>query len=103
MLTDVVLPCLNEAGALPWVLARMPAGYLAIVADNGFDDGPGEIARQQGAAVVHVPRRGLGAACQGGLMAATSGVVCFRDADGSLDPADLPLGAGPVLAGAADL
>ncbi len=103
MLTDVVLPCLNEAGALPWVLARMPAGYRAIVADNGSDDGSGEIARQHGAAVVHVPQRGFGAACHGGLMAATSEVVCFMDADGSLDPADLPLVAGPVLAGAADL
>ena len=103
MLTDVVLPCLNEAGALPWVLARMPAGYRAIVADNGSDDGSGEIARRHGAAVVHVPQRGFGAACHGGLMAATSEVVCFMDADGSLDPADLPLVAGPVLAGATDL
>jgi len=32
---DVVLPCLDEAGALPWVLTRLPAGYRAIVADNG--------------------------------------------------------------------
>lgn len=103
MLTDVVLPCLNEAGALPWVLARMPPGYRPIVADNGSDDGSGEIAEQYGAAVVHVPQRGFGAACHGGLLAATSRVVCFMDADGSLDPADLPLVAGPVLAGSADL
>src|ERR1035438_1616629 len=32
---DVVLPCLNEAGALPWVLSRLPSGYRAIVADKG--------------------------------------------------------------------
>lgn len=103
MLTDVVLPCLNEAAALPWVLSRMPAGYRAIVADNGCDDGSGEIARRYGALVVTVPRRGFGAACHGGLMAATSDVVCFMDADRSLDPAHLPLVAEPVLAGAADL
>ena len=36
---DVVLPCLNEAGALPWVLSRMPHGYRPIVADNGSADG----------------------------------------------------------------
>jgi glycosyltransferase involved in cell wall biosynthesis len=53
--------------------------------------------------VVTVPLRGFGAACHGGLMAATSDVVCFMDADGSLDPGDLPLIAGPVLTGAADL
>jgi glycosyltransferase involved in cell wall biosynthesis len=103
MLTDVVLPCLNEAGALPWVLARMPAGYRAIVADNGSDDGSGEIARRHGATVVLVQQRGFGAACHGGLLAATSEVVCFMDADGSLDPADLPRVADQVLGGAADL
>ncbi len=74
-----------------------------IVADNGSDDGSGEIAERHGAVVVHVPQRGFGAACHGGLLAATSEVVCFMDADGSLDPADLPLVAGPVLAGSADL
>ncbi len=103
MLTDVVLPCLNEAAALPWVLSRMPPGYRPIVADNGSDDGSAEIAERYGAMVVTVPLRGLGAACHGGLMAATSDVVCFMDADGSLDPGDLPLIAGPVLTGAADL
>lgn len=103
MQTDVVLPCLNEAEVLPWVLARMPTGYRPIVADNGSDDGSGQLAGQLGALVVRVPQRGFGAACHGGLLAASSEVVCFMDADGSLDPADLPLIAGPVHAGAADL
>ena len=103
MLIDVVLPCLNEAAALPWVLSRMPSGYRAIVADNGSDDGSAEIAERYGALVVSVPLRGFGAACHGGLMAATSDVVCFMDADGSLDPRDLPVIAGPVLAGTEDL
>jgi glycosyltransferase involved in cell wall biosynthesis len=50
-----------------------------------------------------VPQRGFGAACHGGLLAATSDVVCFMDADGSLDPADLPVVADPVLAGDVEL
>jgi glycosyltransferase involved in cell wall biosynthesis len=100
---DVVLPCLNEAAALPWVLTRMPAGYRAIVADNGSDDSSSRVAASHGAVVVHVPQRGFGAACHGGLLAAASDVVCFMDADGSLDPADLPLVADPVIAGEADL
>ncbi len=103
MVTDVVLPCLNEAAALPWILARMPPGYRAIVADNGSDDGSAEVAAQHGAEVVAIPQRGFGAACHGGLLAATSDLVCIMDADGSLDPADLPRIAGPVLAGRADL
>ena len=100
---DVVLPCLDEAAALPWVLARMPVGYRAIVADNGSVDGSAAIARSWGALVVTVEQRGYGAACHAGLMAATSRVVCVMDADASLDPGQLPEVAGPVLAGAADL
>lgn len=100
---DVVLPCLNEAGALPWLLSRMPSGYRPIVADNGSTDGSATIAADRGATVVHVDRRGYGAACHGGLLAAKNEVVCFMDADGSLDPADLPIVSGLVLDGGADL
>ncbi|MFI1384940.1 glycosyltransferase family 2 protein [Embleya sp. NPDC020886] len=100
---DVVLPCLDEADALPWVLARMPAGYRPIVVDNGSRDGSAELARSFGAHVVVEERRGFGAACHAGLLAATAPVVCFCDCDASLDPGQLPEVADPVLAGAADL
>jgi glycosyltransferase involved in cell wall biosynthesis len=100
---DVVFPCLDEAGALPQVLSRLPAGYRAIVADNGSTDGSAQIAAAHGATVVHVPERGFGAAAHAGLEAATADVVCFCDADASMDPAQLPLVAGPVLSGDADL
>jgi glycosyltransferase involved in cell wall biosynthesis len=100
---DVVLPCLNEAGALPWVLSRMPDGYRPIVADNGSTDDSAAVAAAHGARVVPVPQRGFGAACHAGLLAASSDIVCVMDADASFDPADLPLVADPVTAGAADL
>ncbi|MGH2759121.1 MAG: glycosyltransferase family 2 protein [Actinomycetota bacterium] len=100
---DVVLPVLDEAEALPWVLARMPVGYRPIVVDNGSSDGSPEIALRSGAMVVREARRGFGAACYAGLCAADDDVVCFMDADGSLDPQDLPLVADPVIGGAADL
>ncbi|MEV6527372.1 glycosyltransferase, partial [Longispora sp. NPDC051575] len=80
-MVDVILPCLDEAEALPWVLTRLPAGYRAIVADNGSTDGSALLAAEYGACVVHVPRRGFGAAAHAGLEAATSEVVCFLDAD----------------------
>jgi glycosyltransferase involved in cell wall biosynthesis len=102
-MTDVVLPCLDEAAALPWVLSRIPAGYRAIVADNGSTDGSARVAAACGATVVSVPQRGFGAAAHAGLLAATADVVCFLDADGSFDPAQLPRVAEPVTAGAADL
>ena len=100
---DVVLPVLNEAEALPRVLARMPAGYRAIVVDNGSTDGSADVARALAAEVVSEPRRGFGAACFAGLLAASAEVVCFMDADGSFDPAELSLVADDVAAGRADL
>ncbi len=100
---DVVLPVLDEASAIPWVLARMPAGYRPIVVDNGSADGSADVAAALGAVVIAESRRGFGAACFAGLTAATSDVVCFMDCDASLDPQDLPLVAGPVAAGDADL
>ncbi|MFD5407760.1 glycosyltransferase family 2 protein [Streptomyces griseorubiginosus] len=100
---DVVLPCLDEAQALPWVLERIPPGWRAIVVDNGSSDGSPDIARQLGAYVVHEPQRGFGAACHAGLLAATADMVCFCDCDASLDPSLLPRVAGSVLDGTADL
>ncbi len=97
---DVVLPCLDESAALPWVLTRMPDGYRAIVVDNGSTDGSPEVAAAHGAHVVREPRRGFGAACHAGLVAATAEIVCFMDADASLDPAELPSVVGLMDAGA---
>jgi glycosyltransferase involved in cell wall biosynthesis len=102
-MTDVVVPCLDEAAALPWVLSRIPPGYRAIVADNGSTDGSAQVAAAHGATVVSVPQRGFGAAAHAGLLAATADIVCFLDGDGSFDPAQLPYVADPVRAGTADL
>ncbi|TDT97964.1 glycosyltransferase A (GT-A) superfamily protein (DUF2064 family) [Streptomyces sp. 846.5] len=103
MAVDVVLPCLDEAEALPWVLGRIPQGYRAIVVDNGSTDGSAELARSLGALVVTESRRGFGAACHAGLLAATAEYVCFCDCDASLDPAELPGLVATVSAGTADL
>jgi len=100
---DVVMPCLNEAGSLPWLLGRLPEGYRAIVVDNGSTDGSAQIARAAGAVVVQEARRGFGAAAHAGLLHASAPIVAFCDADSSMDPQDLPLVVDPVAAGDADL
>ena len=100
---DVILPCLNEASALPWVLERMPNGFRPIVVDNGSTDGSGDVARSLGATVVTESARGFGAAAHAGLLAATSDLVCFCDCDASLNPRQLPLLTALLLDGRADL
>lgn len=86
----VVLPCLNEAEALPGVLAGIPPGYLALVVDNNSTDGTAEVALAHGAQVVVEKKPGYGSAVHAGVVAATSPTVAVIDADGSLDPGDLP-------------
>lgn len=100
---DIVLPCLNEAEALPWVLKRIPAGWRAVVVDNGSTDGSAAVARAHGATVVNEERRGFGAACHAGLLAARAEFVAFCDCDATLDPGALPRVSAPVRAGSADL
>lgn len=94
-----MLPCLDEAQALPGVLAALPRGFRPIVVDNGSTDATPDVAAACGATVVREHRRGYGAAVHAGIVAATADVVAVLDADGSLDPAALP-GMVALLAGA---
>ncbi|MCP2637630.1 glycosyltransferase family 2 protein [Microbacterium sp. HD4P20] len=100
---DVVLPCLDEAAALPALLGAMPLGYRPIVVDNGSTDATAEVAAAFGATVIHEPRRGFGAAAHAGLCAATAEIVAFCDGDGSFDPLDLDRVCEPIRTGTADL
>jgi glycosyltransferase involved in cell wall biosynthesis len=100
---DIVLPCLDEIAALPWVLARLPVGARAIVVDNGSSDGSPDLARSLGAEVVNCTRRGYGAACHAGLEAATADLVAFCDCDASIDPGAVAGFAALITSGRADL
>jgi glycosyltransferase involved in cell wall biosynthesis len=103
----IVLPCLDEADALPATLAALPPGWPVLVVDNGSTDATAEVARTHGAEVVVEPRRGYGAAVHTGLEAAasvsTADLVAVLDGDGSLDAAVLPVMAAMVEGAHADL
>ncbi|WP_433590879.1 glycosyltransferase family 2 protein [Nocardia sp. CA-145437] len=86
----VVIPCRDEAEALPGVLSAIPIGYRVIVVDNGSTDGTAAVARAAGATVVTESMPGYGSAVQAGVDAARTELVAVLDGDGSLDPGELP-------------
>lgn len=116
----ILIPALDEEGALARVLADLPrAGdtvpladggsmtlVCIVVVDNGSRDRTAQVARDAGAEVVPEPRRGYGQACLAGLAwlaKSPPDVVVFLDADHSDDPRELPLVLAPIAAGRADL
>lgn len=100
---ELVLPCRDEAPALPALLAEVPEGMAVVVVDNGSVDGTGEVARRLGARVVVEPSPGYGAAVHAGVLAARSEFLAVMDGDGSFDPAELPQLLDRVARGGADL
>ena len=89
---SIVMPCLNEVETLAACIAEAreaisSGGYTAeiIVADNGSTDGSQLVARELGAKVVDVQRKGYGSALIGGIDAAQGRFVVMGDADASYD------------------
>ena len=89
---SIVMPCLNEAETLATCIRKAQTairkGALAaeiIVADNGSSDGSQVIARELGARVVEVAKKGYGSALLGGIAAARGEYVIMGDADDSYD------------------
>ena len=100
-----VVPALNEAATIGAVVTGAAASCdEVVVVDNGSADATAGRAAGAGARVVREPRRGYGAACLTGALAADpAAVLLFLDGDGSDDPRALDAVTGPVLAGRADL
>jgi len=89
---SVVMPCLDEAATVGIcvkkaieALERHAIRGEVIVADNGSTDGSQQIARESGARVVPVERRGYGSALQSGIAAAHGQFVLMGDADDTYD------------------
>lgn len=105
-IVSVVIPCLNEADAIPAVVREVLAEGAdeVIVVDNGSTDATAQRAAEAGARLVSEPQRGYGRACAAGVAAVRpdADVVCFLDGDGSDVPSYLSAVCGPVARREAD-
>lgn len=94
---SVVIPCLNEAENIVECVTRARTVLDAhgisgevVVADNGSEDGSGELASNAGARVVVETRRGYGSAYLAGFAAARGDYIVMADADLTYDFAEIP-------------
>ncbi len=105
----ILMTCLNQGRAVEKSIARARA-FLArsgisgeiLVADNGSTDGSREIAKSNGARVVHIAEHGYGATLAGGIAEARGDYVVMGDTDGSHDFSSLDAFV-DALRGGADL
>ncbi len=89
----VVIPTLNEAENLPYVLRRLPAWVNeVIVVDGHSTDDTVAVAKafRPDVTVIHQDGKGKGNALACGFRAVTSDITVMLDADGSTDPEEIP-------------
>jgi Glycosyl transferase family 2 len=90
---SVVIPTLNEARNLPWLASRMPAGVSEIILVDGHSTDDTIAVAQDlwpDVRIVNQTRRGKGNALACGFAAATCEIIVMIDADGSMDPGEIP-------------
>ncbi len=99
---SVVIPTLNEAKNLRYVLPYIPGWvYEVIIIDGHSTDDTVNVARdlRPDVVVVKTDKRGKGAALCAGFEAASGDAIVMMDADGSMSPLEIPLYVGALMCG----
>jgi hypothetical protein len=89
----VVMPALNEAESIGWVVENLPGWVdeLVLVDGQSIDHTVSVVRRlEPTTVVVHQTDKGKGSALRAGFAAATSDIIVTIDADGSTDPREIP-------------
>jgi glycosyltransferase involved in cell wall biosynthesis len=100
---SVIIPTLNEAGNLPYVLNTIPAWvHEVILVDGRSGDDTQRVAKvlRPDVFIVHELKHGKGAAMKAGLYAASGEYLVVLDADGSMDGREIGAFRDALVAGA---
>jgi glycosyltransferase involved in cell wall biosynthesis len=100
---SVVVPAMNEARNLPWLAERMPENvHEILLVDGRSTDDTVQVARRlwPDVRVIGQSRRGKGNALACGFAAVTGDITVMIDADGSMDPGEIPYFVDALLLGA---
>jgi glycosyltransferase involved in cell wall biosynthesis len=113
---DVVIPCLNEVAVLRHSVQQTLTlfdlhpefDWHIVIADNGSDDGTGELAKDLQSEdprvrALIIPMRGRGLALSKAWLDSTADVVAYMDVDLSTDIRHLPELVGKVARGECDV
>ncbi|MCK4731931.1 MAG: glycosyltransferase, partial [Methanophagales archaeon] len=98
---SLVIPTMNEAKNISHVFSMIPPIVDEIVViDSSVDDTVRTIRSIRPATkVIHEEANGKGSALKAGFKYASGDIIVMMDADGSMDPAEIPLFVEPLLNG----
>ena len=109
---DVIIPVFNEEDSIGKVLSDIPKELVrhTVVANNNSRDRTAEVARKNGAIVVHESRKGYGSACLKAMEWIAQlpekehpDIIVFLDGDYSDHPEELPSLIRPIIEDGYDL